>query len=77
MADKSVDKKDWGGRMDPLAARPNLFYSASPRLTRKSQQLPYPAWRLGRLCPLPVCGHLRLIIITAPAMLFVSCEDAN
>ena len=35
MTNQSVDKKDLGGRMGSLAARPNLFYSASPELTRK------------------------------------------
>jgi hypothetical protein len=63
--------------MDTLAARPNLFLGASPGLTRKFPQLPYPAWRLGRLCPFPVGGYRRLIIITAPAMLFVYCKDVN
>jgi hypothetical protein len=28
-----VHKKYWGGRMMSLAARPNIFYSASPGLT--------------------------------------------
>jgi hypothetical protein len=28
-----VHKKYWGGRLMPLAARPNIFYSASPGLT--------------------------------------------
>jgi hypothetical protein len=52
MADRSVDKKDWGGRMESLAARPNLFYSASPGLTRK-----FPATTLiqhGGRIPWPV-----------------------
>jgi hypothetical protein len=33
-----VHKKDWGGRLMPLAARPNLFYSASPGLTTIAPQ---------------------------------------
>jgi hypothetical protein len=28
------DKKYWGGRITSLAARPNIFYAASPGLTR-------------------------------------------
>jgi hypothetical protein len=57
MAGKSVDKKDWGGRMDPLAARPNLFYLASPGLTRKFRQLPWSSMA-GRLhLYLSAVGH--------------------
>jgi hypothetical protein len=41
------------------------------------RKMSYPARRVGRVCPLPFFGYRRLIIVTAPAMLFVYCEDAN
>jgi hypothetical protein len=73
MTNQSVDKKDWAGRMGSLAARPNLFYSASPELTRKGPETTLGTTE-GKSTLLPVC--LRLTSMPTTAMLFVYYSNA-